>query len=224
MWSWPSIGTNSGPLVRPLAFSAASSGPHRAGGGDGAIGHGHFVVPLERAPVEGYQEPCVGLHGVGLVERDQLGDVGGAGVAKQQQRGVPLPNERVLIEGGEHLAQGIRGGGPGPTGAGGSGLGPAIGGGQAFTVAGQYLASALGLRGGRSVRSVRSADGGQDTIDGPGGERAAGLRRRGYGQVRHVLSDSLRGSRQRPPTDARAPGSEGGHVGGIHQSGGVGQL
>lgn len=35
---------------------------------------------------------------------------------------------------------------------------------------------------------------------------------------------SLRGSRQRPPTDARAPGNEGGHVGGVHQAGGVGQL
>lgn len=38
----------------------------------------------------------------------------------------------------------------------------------------------------RTVRvgPARSADGGQDAIDGPGGERAAGPRRRGYGQVR----------------------------------------
>lgn len=76
-------------------------------------------------------------------------------------------------------------------------------------VSGQYLVGALGFRGGRSVRPVRSADAGQDAIDGPGGERAASLRRRGFGQVRHVLGDSLRGSRQRPPTNARAPGNEG---------------
>lgn len=45
-----------------------------------------------------------------------------------------------------------------------------------------------------------------------------------HDQVRHVFSDRLRASGQRPPTDARAPDSGGGRVGGTHQAGGVGQL
>lgn len=147
--------------------------------------------------------------------------------SRLNENGSPAPTGRSPVNGGSpncpRLAPPSKPR-PGPTGAGGPGLGPDLGGGQTFTVAGQYLAGALGLRGGHSVRSVRSTDGGQNAVDGPEGERAAGLRRRGYGQVRHVLSDRLRGSRQRPPTGARAPGNEGGHVGGIHQAGGVGQL
>ncbi|MER6149356.1 hypothetical protein [Streptomyces hirsutus] len=90
-------------------------GPHRAGDGVGAVGHGHLVVPLELAPVDVHQQPVVGLSDVGPVERGQLGDAGGAGVA-EQQRGVPLSGERGAVEGGEHLAQRVRGGGRGLAG------------------------------------------------------------------------------------------------------------